>query len=125
VRTLDVPIATGENTYLLNGFHTLLQAGACDVVMPDVQRVGGVTGWMQVAALAEAHRLPIASHLFPEISIHLLAASPTAHMLEYMPWAQPIMAEPLRIENGSVALPHRPGLGLVFDDAAIERYAVS
>jgi mandelate racemase len=124
-RALDVPIATGENTYLPQGFHALLQAGACDIVMPDVQRVGGVTGWMRVAALAEAHRIPIASHLFPEISIHLLVASPTAHMLEYMPWAQPIMAETLVIENGAVVLPPRPGLGLVFDEQAIERYAVS
>jgi mandelate racemase len=92
--------------------------------MPDVQRVGGVTGWMRVAALAEAHRLPLASHLFPEISVHLLAASPTARILEYMPWAQPIMAEPMLVENGLVVMPSRPGLGLVFDDAAIERYAV-
>ena len=65
---------------------------------------------MRVAALAHAWRLPIASHLFPEISVHLLAASPTALLLEYMPWAQPIMAEPLIIQNGSVVVPPRPGL---------------
>ena len=93
--------------------------------MPDVQRVGGITGWMRVAALAEAHRLPIASHLFPEISIHLLAASPTAQILEYMPWAQPILGEPLSLDNGSIVVPQRPGLGLVFDDGAIERYAIN
>jgi mandelate racemase len=124
-RELMVRIATGENVYLPQGFKALLDAGGCDIVMPDVQRVGGVTGWMQVAALAEVHRLPLASHLFPEISIHLLAASPTAQLLEYMPWAQPIMAEPLTIEDGSVLVPPRPGLGLVFDDDAIARYGVS
>jgi L-alanine-DL-glutamate epimerase-like enolase superfamily enzyme len=123
-RALTVPIATGENLYLPRGFQALIDAGGCDIVMPDVQRVGGVTGWMRVAALAEAHRLPIASHLFPEISIHLLAASPTAQILEYMPWAQPIMSEPLQIENGAALVPQRPGLGMVFNDAAIERYAI-
>jgi mandelate racemase len=122
-RALTVPIATGENVYLPRGFHSLIQAGGCDVVMPDVQRVGGITGWMRVAALAEAHRLPIASHLFPEISVHLMAASPTAQIMEYMPWAQPILGESLIVDNGSIMVPQRPGLGLVFDDAAIERYA--
>jgi mandelate racemase len=116
-RELSVRIATGENTYLPNGFAALLDARACNIVMPDVQRVGGV--------MAEARHLPIASHLFPEISVHLLAASSTALVLEYMPWAQPIMAEPLVVENSTVRVPPRPGLGLVFDEAAIERYAVS
>lgn len=118
-RELTAPIATGENVYMPHGFRQLIDAGACDVVMPDVQRVGGITGWMRVAAMAEAARLPIASHLFPEISVHLLAASPTAHMLEYMPWAQPIMAEKLPMQDGAIVVPARPGLGLVFDDHVI------
>ncbi|MCC7367621.1 MAG: mandelate racemase/muconate lactonizing enzyme family protein [Chloroflexi bacterium] len=122
-RALTAPIATGENVYMPRGFKQLIDAGACDIVMPDVQRVGGVTGWMRVAAMAEAARLPIASHLFPEISVHLLAASPTTHILEYMPWAQPILAEKLVVQNGAVFVPALPGLGLVFDEAAIERFA--
>jgi L-alanine-DL-glutamate epimerase-like enolase superfamily enzyme len=122
---LTVPVATGENIYLPNGFRDLIEQRSCDILMPDVQRVGGVTGWMRVAALAQAWRLPIASHLFPEVSVHLLAASPTALLLELMPWAQPIMAEPLIIQNGSVVVPPRPGLGLVFDTAALERYAIN
>lgn len=122
-RELTTPIATGENTYMPQGFRRLLDANACDIVMPDVQRVGGVTGWMRVAAMAEAARLPLASHLFPEISVHLLAASPTAHILEYMPWAQPILGEKLQILEQSVVVPARPGLGLVFDDAAIEHWS--
>ena len=122
-KALTAPIATGENVYMPNGFRALIDAGACDVVMPDIQRVGGITGWMRVAAMAEAARLPIASHLFPEISVHLLAASPTTHILEYMPWAQPIMAEKLPIEDGAVFVLARPGLGLIFDDHAIEQLA--
>jgi L-alanine-DL-glutamate epimerase-like enolase superfamily enzyme len=121
---LSVPVATGENIYLPRGFRQVIEARACDILMPDVQRVGGVTGWMRVAALAQAWNLPIASHLFPEISIHLLAASPTAQLIELMPWAQPIMAEPLILQDGSVVVPPRPGLGLVFDNAAIDRYSL-
>jgi mandelate racemase len=122
-RALSVPIATGENVYMPQGFGQLIDAEACDIVMPDVQRVGGVTGWMRVAAMAEAARLPLASHLFPEISVHVLAASPTTHILEYMPWTQPILSEKLQIQDGSVIVPPHPGLGLVFDDDAIERWA--
>jgi mandelate racemase len=124
-RALPIPIATGENIYLPAGFRTLIEAGACNVVMPDVQRVGGVTGWMRVAALAEAWRLPVASHLFPEISVHLLAATPTTVILELVPWAQPIMAEPIIVEDGAVVIPPRPGLGLVFDEPALERFAIT
>jgi L-alanine-DL-glutamate epimerase-like enolase superfamily enzyme len=124
-RALNVAVTTGENIYLPQGFQRLIEAGACNIVMPDIQRVGGITGWMRVAALAQVHRLPIASHLFPEISIHVLAASPTAYILEYVPWVQPILAEPLQIEAGTAIISPRPGLGLVFDDAAIERYAFS
>ena len=124
-RELAVQVATGENSYLPRGFRALVEARAADVLMPDLQRVGGITGWRQVAAMADVWKLPLASHLFPEISVHVMAASPTAALLEYMPWAQPLMGEKMELHEGLVEVPMRPGLGLVFDDAAIERYAVS
>jgi len=123
-REVTTQIATGENAYLPQGFRALVEARAADILMPDLQRVGGITGWMRVAAIAEAWKLPIASHLFPELSVHVMAASSTAGLLEYMPWAQPLMAEKLEIEDGFVSVPMRPGLGLVFDEVAIARYAV-
>jgi L-alanine-DL-glutamate epimerase-like enolase superfamily enzyme len=124
-RELAVPIASGENTYLPHGFREMVVVEAADILMPDVQRVGGVTGWMRVAALAEAWRLPMSSHLFPEISVHLLTATPTAQFLEFMPWAQPLITEQLAVEDGTVSVPPRPGLGLAFDDRAIERFALA
>ena len=124
VKELSVPIATGENVYSVHGFRALIEANAADILMPDLQRVGGVTGWMRVAALAEAWRLPMSTHLFPEMSVHVLAATPTAQFLEYMPWAQPLMAEALVAHDGIVTVPPRPGLGLVFDEAAVKRYAL-
>ena len=124
-RELSVQIATGENSYLPRGFRALVEARAADVLMPDLQRVGGITGWQQVAAIADVWKVPLASHLFPEVSVHAMAASPTAVLLEYMPWTQPLMGEKLELHEGLVEVPMRPGLGLVFDEAAIERYAVA
>ena len=121
---LATPLATGENAYLPFGFRELIENQAADVLMPDLERVGGVTGWHRTAALADAWRLPLSSHLFPEISVHLLAASPTAYYLEHMPWAQPLLAEKLPLVDGHVPLPDRPGLGLTWDRDAIARYRV-
>jgi mandelate racemase len=91
--------------------------------MPDVQRIGGVTGWMRASALAHAHGIDMSSHLFPEFSVHLLGVTPTCHWLEYMDWAAPVLREPLRVKDGVVRIPDRPGAGLAWDEAAVERYA--
>jgi mandelate racemase len=99
-----------------------LAAGATDYVMPDLERIGGVTGWRRAAALAAAHRIEMSSHLFPEVSVHLLAATPTGHFLEYMDWADRLVLEPLRIVDGCAVVPDRPGNGLVWDEAAVARY---
>jgi mandelate racemase len=113
-RSLIVPLQIGEN---FNGPEAMLHAmgrGACDYVMPDVARIGGVTGWMQAAGIAAARGTELSSHLMPEISAHLLAASPTAHWLEYVDWADSILEEPLEIVEGSITPPDRPGLGLTW-----------
>jgi mandelate racemase len=122
VRALNTPIQIGENFSLTVAMETALAAGAADYVMPDLERVGGVTGWQRAAALAAAYRIEMSSHLFPEVSAHLLAATPTCHFLEYMDWADRLLAEPLRIVDGCALIPDRPGNGLVWDDAAVARY---
>jgi mandelate racemase len=124
VRELEVPIQIGENFSESDAMLTALDAGACDYVMPDLERIGGVTGWLRAAALAAARRIEMSSHLFPEISAHLLAATPTCHYLEYMDWADKILQEPLRIENGFALIPDRPGNGMAWHAKAIERFRV-
>jgi mandelate racemase len=101
-----------------------LAAGACDYVMPDAERIGGVTGWMRAAALAQAAGMEMSSHLFPEVSSHLLAVTPTCHFLEYVDWADAVLEEPLQIKNGQALLPSRPGSGIRWNESAVERYRV-
>jgi mandelate racemase len=121
-RELALPVQIGENFDGPKAMAEALAVGACDYVMPDLARIGGVTGWMQAAGIAAARGIAMSSHLFPEVSAHLLAATPTCHFLEYVDWANPILQEPLAIENGEAVVPDRPGSGLLWDQDAVERY---
>jgi mandelate racemase len=85
-------------------------------------KIGGVTGWLRAAALAEAAGMPISSHLFPEVSAHLLAVSPTMHWLEYVDWAEPILQTPLRIDNGDAVMPDVPGTGIEWNERTVEQF---
>ena len=100
---------------------TALAHNAADYVMPDLERIGGVTGWQRAAALAAVNRIEMSSHLFPEISAHLLAATPTCHYLEYVDWANALVEEPLAIVDGHAVVPDRPGNGLVWNKDAVAR----
>ena len=123
-RGAKTPIQIGENWWGPHDAAKSIEAGASDYVMPDAMKIGGVTGWMRTAALAEASGLSHSSHLFPEISAHLLAVSPTRHWLEYVDWANPILEEPLRIEDGHALPPDTPGIGISWDEEAVRRYLV-
>jgi mandelate racemase len=101
-----------------------LAAGACDYVMPDAERIGGVTGWLRAAALAQGAGVEMSSHLFPEVSSHLLAVTPTCHWLEYVDWADAILAEPVRLADGHVVIADRPGTGIAWDESAVKRYTL-
>jgi mandelate racemase len=124
-RELALPIQIGENFNGPEAMAEALGAEACDHVMPDLARIGGVTGWLQAAGLAAAHGIAMSSHLFPEVSCHLLAATATRHWLEYVDWANAILQEPLRIENGHALVPDRPGSGLAWDDKAVQTYRLA
>ncbi len=124
-RELKTPIQIGENFSESPAMAAALAAGAADYVMPDLERIGGVTGWLRAAALAATHRVEMSSHLFPEVSAHLLAATPTAHFLEYVDWADKILAEPLEIVDGFAVVPQRPGNGLIWDAKAVEKYRIA
>jgi mandelate racemase len=116
------PIQIGEN---FDGPHAMadaLAARSCDYAMPDFGRIGGVSGWIEASALAQAAGMEMSSHLYPEFSAHLLAATPTCHWLEYVDWASPILKDPIEIRDGHAIIPNRPGAGIEWDDEAVARY---
>ena len=119
-REVATPIQIGENFMGPEQMAQALAAGACDYAMPDAQRIGGVTGWMRAAALAQAAGMEMSSHLFPEVSAHLLAATPTCHWLEFVDWAGPILTQPLQVRDGMVSPPEK----LLWDESAVARYAL-
>jgi L-alanine-DL-glutamate epimerase-like enolase superfamily enzyme len=121
---LDTPIAAGENDYALRGFRELIRNGAIDIAMADLQRVGGITEWLRVAALAQAFAMPIVPHTFHETSMHLLAAIPNGGLLEYVPWWEVLLESPPVLEHGAFLPSDRPGLGYRFNEATIDRWRI-
>ena len=119
-----LPIQMGENWCGPDEMAKALQAGACDLAMPDAMKIGGVTGWLRAAALAQTHGVPMSSHIFQEVSVHLLAVTPTRHLLERMDLAAPVLAQPLVFENGTATAPAQPGTGLAWNEEAVRQYLV-
>jgi mandelate racemase len=124
-RAVATPVQIGENFGLPHDMERALAARACDYVMPDLERIGGVTGWQRAAELARAGGISMSSHLYPEVSAQLLAVTPTAHWLEYVDWANALVTEPLRIADGKAIIPDRPGNGLAWDEDAVRRCKMS
>jgi len=120
---LYTPIAAGEYVYGVNPFRQMIENRSADIVMIDLLRVGGITPWRKVAAMAEGFNLPVVSHLVPEIHIQLMAAIPNGLTVEYMPWSLRLWQETPKFANGCLEVPDKPGLGLTFDQDALRRYA--
>jgi mandelate racemase len=121
-REARTPIQCGENWWGTLDMQHAIAAEASDFMMPDVMKIGGVTGWMRAAALAQASSIPVSSHLWPEISAQLLCVTPTAHWLEYAEWWNPILREPLVIDNGMARVEQATGTGVAWNEAALERF---
>jgi mandelate racemase len=123
-RDVRTPIQSGENWWGTLDLRHAIDACASDFVMLDVMKVGGVTGWMRGAAMAHVHGLPVSSHLWPEISAQLLCATPTAHWLEYADWWNPIIAEPLRLDDGYARVDGVLGTGVAWNEAAVAKFSL-
>lgn len=122
-REARVPIQCGENWWGAQDLKHAIDARASDYVMFDVMKIGGVTGWLRAASIAQAHGIPVSNHLWPEISWQLLCLSPTAHWLEYADWWNTIVAEPLPIEDGNAIPYDAVGSGVRWNEEGISRYA--
>ncbi len=123
-RALMTPVQIGENICGPRGVATAIALRASDYLMFDLMRIGGVSGWLEAAASAARAEIPVSSHLYPEVSVHLLAATSTAHWLEYVDWAEPFLEAGVEIVDGEARVPARPGTGVVWDEQAIARYAM-
>jgi L-alanine-DL-glutamate epimerase-like enolase superfamily enzyme len=121
---LDTPIASGETEYARYGFQDMLERGSADILMPDLERVGGVSEWMKVAAMAAALDIPVSPHIFTEHSLQLCAAAANVNYAEHMPWFQDLFIEQMEMDGGDILIPDRPGMGFSFNPDSIAKYAV-
>jgi mandelate racemase len=116
---LKTPIQIGENFYGPRALYSALQMKACDYVMPDFMRIGGVTGWQRAAAIAGAAGIPVSTHLYPEVAAHVMRVTETAHWLEWQDWADPILKQPYEIRDSELQIPDVPGVGLEWDEKSV------
>ena len=116
---MKTPIQIGENFYGPRELHKALQANACDYVMPDFMRIGGVTGWLRAAAIAGAAGVPMSTHLYPEVAAHVMRVTETAHWLEWQEWSDPILQQPYKVSDGMLHIPDAPGVGIEWDEDAV------
>jgi len=122
-REARTPIQCGENWWGTLDMQHAIDAGASDFMMPDVMKIGGVTGWLRAAALGHAHSIRLSSHLWSELSAQLLCVTPTAHWLEYADWWNPILREPLVVENGVARVDQAVATGVAWNDKAVEKFS--
>ena len=123
-QALDVAIASGETEYTRYGMRAMIEAKACDILMPDLQRIGGLSEMRKVAHLAEAYNLPISTHIFTEQSLCIAGSVENCISIEHMPWYAPLFNEKISIVEGCIDIPERPGIGFTFDEKAIEKLLI-
>lgn len=121
---LKTPLQLGENFYGPRDVHKALRKEACDLMMLDAMRIGGVTGWMRAAAIAGAAGIPLSTHVYPEISGHLMRATETAHWLEWNDWHNLLLQVPYEVRDGFMQIPDVPGVGIEWNEGAVSRYQI-
>lgn len=119
-RELKTPLQIGENFYGPRDLHKALSMKACDLVMPDFMRIGGVTGWLRSAGIAGAAGIPVSTHLYPEIGAHVMRVTETAHWLEWQDWTDPILQQPYQVKDSQIQIPNVPGTGLKWNEDVVK-----
>ena len=122
---IKTPITIGENFHGSYDLITSIKKKSSAFIMPDLMRIGGVSGWIKAANIAESFNIPVSTHLFPEVSAHLMNITPTAHWLEWVDWANPILLDTgFKIKNGNYIIPNIPGTGIEWNEENINKYKV-
>ncbi len=120
---LDVPVASGETEYTRFGMQAMLDAGAVDVLMPDLQRIGGYTEFRKASAIASGQNIPVSSHFFTELSLCLAGSLQNCISVEHVDWFAPLFKESVELHEGKLVVPDRPGHGFTFAPDVAERFA--
>jgi L-alanine-DL-glutamate epimerase-like enolase superfamily enzyme len=123
-RSTSIPIAVGESLYAISQFKDYLALGACSIVQVDVGRIGGITPWLKVAHMAEAHNVAVCPHFLMELHVALAAAVPNGRYVEYIPQLDDITQARMTVVNGKAVPADTPGLGIDWDEAAIKRLSI-
>ena len=121
---LDTPVASGETEYTRFGMQAMIDARSADILMPDLQRIGGYTEFRRAAATAAANHLPVSSHFFTEHSLALAGSLPNCVSVEHVDWFAPLFNERIELRDGRLVVPERPGTGFTFDPDARTRWAI-
>jgi mandelate racemase len=122
-RELKTPLQLGENFYGPRELFRAIEMHAGDYVMPDLMRIGGISGWLRAVPIAGAAGIEVSTHLYPEVSAHLMRVTETAHWLEWQDWAYPILTEPYRLADSRVVIPMKPGCGIEWNEDAVKRFS--
>jgi L-alanine-DL-glutamate epimerase-like enolase superfamily enzyme len=123
-QSTSLPVAVGESIYSISHFREYMQRGACSIIQTDVARIGGITPWLKTAHLAEAFNLPVCPHFLMELHVALCCAVPNARWVEYIPQLDLITTEGMKIERGRAIPSDKPGLGIAWDEEALQRLRV-
>lgn len=123
--SVDLPIASGETGYTRYDMLDMIKAKACDILMPDLQRMGGLTEMRKVAALAASFNMTISTHIFTEQSLCIAGSAPNCISVEHMPWFEALFQEQMEIVNGELMIPERPGTGFTFADVTAKKTLIS
>lgn len=121
---LDTDIASGETEYTRYGMQQMIDHKACDILMPDLQRCGGLSEMLKVSHIASAHNLGISTHIFTEYSLCIAGAAVNCINVEHIPWYTKLFNEELELENGELLIPQRPGTGFTFNQKAVAKYSL-
>ena len=122
---INMPLASGESDYTRWGMKAILDAGAVDVLMPDLQRIGGLSEFRRTAALASAYNVPISTHIFTEQSLSIAGSAANCISVEHVSWFSPLYQEQVQIKGGEIEIPTGHGLGFTFDEDFIAAHTVS
>ena len=120
---ITAPVMSGENWWYVTDMEKAINAVACDLAMPDAIKIGGITGWLQVAGVAAAVGMPLSNHTHVEANAHAMLAAPTAGWFEFLDLASAVIAAPLTVEDGAVTA-LGPGLGIEWNEAAVTRHSI-